>query len=60
MLYIGDFEEILDHFPELKEYIYIYILCLPVVGRNEKKMNERWRNFFSVKLEKENKFYKFI
>ena len=23
-------------------------------------MNERWRNFFSVKLEKENKFFKFI
>ena len=61
----------MDHFPELKEYIYIYIyiyiyrhifLCLPVVGRNEKRklMNERWRNFFSVKQEKENKLYKFI
>ena len=55
MLYIGDFEEILDHFSELKENIYIYIyiyryiffLCLPIVGRNEKKNENkmRWRKF---------------
>ena len=42
---------------KLKEINFINLFGL--LGE-KKTVNERWRNFFSVKLEKENKFYKFI